>query len=507
MRFKEIISERGRNSSSEDDPFAPAPGSVAAAQADAADIEKRQKAGQFWSDLGNRVIGRAPTPPAELKDAPPGFSIDPIQRANKGYKPATQKEIADFQAANPNYGKVVGGDGKPIKTGDGSDLVSGGGAAMVQTAQAAAPQTKGDAKAGQGGYNYQPPTPISTTADAKSSIRPAADAGQPEALGMTDAQIAAAQAAKPAAAPDDSAARAAAAAAAGQTPIRDTGQGNTPLNTPAEIARLAGVPPKAPESNPEAELDPTIMKARADQEAAARAGQAAQPPAFDPRVYGGEKAGLQGTTPEIIRPNAMAQPGEAPVADVDVYKRSEMDDFGREGNRKAAPAQASTPAAKTVAPKISPAIVGYASRMGLYKNGQPDPVAIKAFQEKNGLKADGIIGANTSGAILSAAKPGAGKQGGAPAPADRPAAAAPAQRGANTKAPAPVTPGRTPAPALTNRTPPTTVKPAPAGGGQVIGGGRIPQGPARAGVPPVAQAVKESQDIQRMRFLAGLSKE
>jgi murein L,D-transpeptidase YcbB/YkuD len=317
---------------------------------------------------------------------------------------------------------------------------------------------------------------------------------------MTDAQIAAASAAKPAAkpaaAPDDSAARAAAAAAAGQTPIRDTGQGNTPLTSQAEkdrLQQLAGIK-AAPESNPEAELDPTIMKARADQEAAARAGQAAQPPAFDPRVYGGEKAGLQGTTPAIIRPNAMAQPGEAPVADVDVYKRSEMDDFGREGNRKAAPAQASTPTAKTAAPKISPAIVGYASRMGLYKNGQPDPVAIKAFQEKNGLKADGIIGANTSGAILSAAKPGAGKQGGAPAPADRPAAAAaPAQRGANTKAPTPVTPGRTPAPALTNRTPPTKMSYDKNG---------KPLYPMPSPFP-----ANESQDIQRMRFLAGLSKD
>jgi hypothetical protein len=44
--------------------------------------------------------------------------------------------------------------------------------------------------------------------------------------------------------------------------------------------------------------------------------------------------------------------------------------------------------------------------MGLYKNGQPDTAAIKAFQQKNGLPADGKIGPNTSGAILSAAKPG-----------------------------------------------------------------------------------------------------
>jgi peptidoglycan hydrolase-like protein with peptidoglycan-binding domain len=49
--------------------------------------------------------------------------------------------------------------------------------------------------------------------------------------------------------------------------------------------------------------------------------------------------------------------------------------------------------------------------MGLYKNGKPDKAAIMAFQQKNGLKADGIIGPDTSGAILSAAKPGAAGSG------------------------------------------------------------------------------------------------
>jgi len=66
------------------------------------------------------------------------------------------------------------------------------------------------------------------------------------------------------------------------------------------------------------------------------------------------------------------------------------------------PAKAKLPARSTA----SPAVVGYASSMGLYKNGRPDTAAIKAFQQKNGLKADGIIGPDTSGAILSAAKPG-----------------------------------------------------------------------------------------------------
>lgn len=57
-------------------------------------------------------------------------------------------------------------------------------------------------------------------------------------------------------------------------------------------------------------------------------------------------------------------------------------------------------------PAVSPSIVGYASSMGLYKNGKPDVEAIKKFQRDNGLKDDGIIGPNTSGAILSAQKPG-----------------------------------------------------------------------------------------------------
>ena len=75
----------------------------------------------------------------------------------------------------------------------------------------------------------------------------------------------------------------------------------------------------------------------------------------------------------------------------------------RPGPQTSGPAATPAPAR---APGVRPAIVGYASSMGLYKNGKPDPAAIKAFQQKNGLKADGIIGPDTSGAILSAAKPG-----------------------------------------------------------------------------------------------------
>ena len=453
MRSKEFLKEappsRYDDSGNE---LTPAAGTVGAAQADAARIAQGQK------NL-NAIKGFFGMKPTELKDAPPGTSIDPIQRSRMGYKPATQKEIADFQTANPNYGKVVGGDGKPIKTGDGSDLVSGGGAAVVQTAQAAAPQTKGDAHAGQGGSE-----PATDTGDEAARL-----------AGRKPAPAAPAPAPAPAQT-DDSAAKAAAAAAAadaGRKPVTDTGVGNTPLSSEAErLQKLAGVVP-AP--------------------APAPAPAQAPAPAAEPVVTAAELGSQE--FPMTPGPEVPATTAALPV---------------RPGQQTSG--QAATPPGKKAAPKISPAIVGYASSMGLYKNGQPDPVAIKAFQEKNGLKADGIIGANTSNAILSAAKPGdagsgRGQQGGSPAPADRPpAAAAPAQRGATAKAPTPVTPGRTPAPALTNRTLPKSQQ-ISQGSGQVIGGGRIPQGPARAGVPPVAQAVKESQDIQRMRFLAGLSKD
>lgn len=114
----------------------------------------------------------------------------------------------------------------------------------------------------------------------------------------------------------------------------------------------------------------------------------------------------------------------------------------------AAPAVTKPPggAAQPAANKsMTPAITAYASRMGLLKNNKPDVAAIRKFQQDNGLKADGIIGPNTAGAILSAQKPGAGGRGGPTAaqaaqatPATKPAVvkpAAPAGSGAQPAAP------------------------------------------------------------------------
>ena len=284
MRSKEFIAEAPARFDDSGNELGPARGSVAAAQADAARIEQGQK------NL-NALKGFFGAKPEELKDAPPGTSIDPVQRARMGYKPATQQEIAAFQAANPNYGKVVDRNGNPIKSGTpGVTWDAGGEKGVVQTAQAAASQSKGDVHAGQqgyntdleripgaaqrdqGGYNYQEP-----------NIMPA-----PRVRADRTADIQA-----------DADAEAARAAAAADRDRKAIGSTESPVQSVTP-------PPKAAERE------------------------------WDPRVYGAAHAGQGGTAPEIIRPNAMAAPGEPPVADVDVYKRSEMDDFGREGNRKRA---------------------------------------------------------------------------------------------------------------------------------------------------------------------------
>jgi hypothetical protein len=67
---------------------------------------------------------------------------------------------------------------------------------------------------------------------------------------------------------------------------------------------------------------------------------------------------------------------------------------------------------------MSPTVWSYAINMGLIQNGKPVESAIRAFQKKNGLEVDGIIGNDTSNAIISAATPGMpnigrGNQGGA----------------------------------------------------------------------------------------------
>ena len=90
--------------------------------------------------LKNAVPDTAPAAAAPAAAAPAASTpIDPIVRQRLGLPPATQKEIADYQAANPGYGKVVDSSGRPITTGSGGPVAAGGEQSVIKAAQTAAP--------------------------------------------------------------------------------------------------------------------------------------------------------------------------------------------------------------------------------------------------------------------------------------------------------------------------------------------------------------------------------
>jgi hypothetical protein len=120
-------------------------------------------------------FGGKPAAPAAANPAPPGTSIDPIVRQRLGYGPATQKEIADYQAANPNYGKLVSSDGRPVQSGTpGVPVAAGGEQAVIKAAQTAAlPTGTVDPNAGELG-NQTPSTrmPLATAAPPTGTVDP-----------------------------------------------------------------------------------------------------------------------------------------------------------------------------------------------------------------------------------------------------------------------------------------------------------------------------------------------
>jgi len=190
------------------------------------------------------------------------------------------------------------------------------------------------------------------------------------------------------------------------TPYPDAATARASL-TPSQLKWLGGADP----------MDKYIMArmpAALPGETVAAAPAAPAAPTAAPVKTAGTGYGDDDTS-VFAAPAAPAAPAATPVADA-VAASGEPDNVTGVDAAVAANAantvQATTPPAKAPARStISPAILGYASSMGLYKNGQPDTAAIKAFQQKNGLPADGKIGPNTSGAILSAAKPGAAGSG------------------------------------------------------------------------------------------------
>jgi hypothetical protein len=296
--------------------------------------------------------------PKELKPAPANFpTIDPIARSNAGYLPATPQEIAAFQAANPYYGKVIGRDGKPIGSGTpGVTWDAGGEQNVLQAAQAAA--------AGKGNPSQ------SAAAPAYAGFSPGQSVG-PGAADVTLPQT--------------------------QRNLRDPNS----LNQPAQNAQPEITIPQTRRNL----RDPNSLNQTEPVPAPAPAAVVPAPVQTAPRVYGPKG--------EIILPNA------AGVNDLDVYKTSELDRYGGETTRKkndSAPAQNTTPPPAKF--NMSPTVWSYAINMGLIQNGKPVESAIRAFQKKNGLEVDGVIGNDTSNAIISAATTGTpnigrGNQGGA----------------------------------------------------------------------------------------------
>ena len=129
---------------------------------------------------------------------------------------------------------------------------------------------------------------------------------------------------------------------------------------------------------------------------------------------GAEKPAGGGDTGEV--PGVTTQSGATPTVPAGINPETgEKYDDGTNAPLQEPPgaekpaggaAQPAAPAAPAANKSMTPAITAYAASMGLLKGGKPDVAAIKKFQQDNGLKADGIIGPNTAGAILSAQKPG-----------------------------------------------------------------------------------------------------
>ena len=109
-------------------------------------------------------------------------------------------------------------------------------------------------------------------------------------------------------------------------------------------------------------------------------------------------------------------PAPAPAPAAEPVPSFNVPGEAHRGQRGTTPGQNVTPPPAKF--NMSPTVWSYAINMGLIQNGKPVDSAIRAFQKKNGLEVDGIIGNDTSNAIISAATTGMpnigrGNQGGA----------------------------------------------------------------------------------------------
>ena len=561
MLSKEFLNERGRNGSSDDEP--------AAAPAQTPDWLKN--AGKYISNkIGLKEPVALPDYTASNQQdaaAKSGYTgIDPVQRQRAGMAPATQQEINRYMKDNP---AVVGGltdrNGNPIASGGAQEVERAARAAAPRRGAdfdadaevgAVDPAVIGNRFKTPNELGFQPggstaptPTPAAATPAAPSSVNTGGAGGvggggqapgveaRPVPASTIQATPLPAQKAfsEPA---DDAAAKAYAAADAGRQPVKAAGE-NDEIE---QLKKNAGLPKTEKAINPETgeEYDklapddgPEQLGLSSEQIAAANA----------PRT---EKA-INPETGEEYDKLATAQSANDGDAGDDLAKIRANAGLAQSANDgDAGEAQAAAPAAPAVAaapapapvkafvePDPAPAAVAAApaapADTDTRRPGTLDPAAAAKYQPAGSpatrtaaksdpavlkqqqdliakgakIKADGVMGPATQAAIKQFAA--------APAAATRSAASgtvasAGGGRGfvnptaANTAAVAAAKPA---APAK-----PVAKLPAP----QTGAAGQAARAAAGKAPTQVASrqsqsAVMESQEINRMRFLAGLAKD
>jgi hypothetical protein len=485
-----------------------------------------KNAGKYISNkigLKEPVDVSQPATDAERAAAASGYTgIDPIQRQRAGMAPATQQEINAYMKKNP---AVVGG----VTDRNGNPIASGGAQEVERAARAAAPSRKadydvdaeaGEASKGQAHYGQGGTDP----AAAVPAAAPAPDVEvRPVPASKIQATPLPAQKAfsEPA---DDAAAKAYAAADASRQPVKAAGE-NDEIE---QMKKNAGLPKTEKAINPETgeEYDklatddgPEQLGLSPEQIAAANAPRTEK--AINPETGeeydklataqsandgdAGEElakikanAGLAQSANDDKAGEAQAAAAAAPAAPVKAFAEP------------AAAAPAAAPAAPAHNPEadLDPAIMRARFDQEAAERAKPPaatPLPVRPGQQTSGTfgqafksaRDQGLKTFSWQGKSYSTAMKGetpAAPAKSAPAPAAAKSAPAAAK-----SAPAPAAPA--PAPAA---------KPLPAP--QTGAAGQAARAASGQKSAPVLDrksqsAVMESQEINRMRFLAGLSKD
>lgn len=173
----------------------------------------------------------------------------------------------------------------------------------------------------------------------------------------------------------------------------------------------------------------------------AAAGQAAQAAIDQQNLANMDMQVGQGAQRGPVAGGQSADPGYKPGETVDTWR--EPSGVSQTTFTPPGPTPAPTPGPKPPKPVVggqsakptgmNPAAFAYAERLGLLTGGKPDPAKVKAFQQQQGIAADGIIGPQTIGSIISAGSKlqsgGAGRQDPRTVGGQSPAPSGPATQG------------------------------------------------------------------------------